>query len=138
MAVGEIMEILGLCLAVAFLVLLNGFFVAAEFALVKVRDTQLQPMASKGHRRAKMARHLLANLDAYLSACQLGITIASLALGFVGHPIFDKLLEPVYNLNIDGGMLLADEHWRHTILTESALVSSQSCTLWWARWRLNG
>ena len=115
MAVGEIMEILGLCLAVAFLVLLNGFFVAAEFALVKVRDTQLQPMASKGHRRAKMARHLLANLDAYLSACQLGITIASLALGFVGHPIFDKLLEPVYNLNIDGGMLLADEHWRHTI-----------------------
>ena len=115
MAVGEIMEILGLCLAVAFLVLLNGFFVAAEFALVKVRDTQLQPMASKGHRRAKMARHLLANLDAYLSACQLGITIASLALGFVGHPIFDKLLEPVYNLNIDGEMLLADEHWRHTI-----------------------
>lgn len=115
MAVGEIMEILGLCLAVAFLVLLNGFFVAAEFALVKVRDTQLQPMASKGHRRAKMARHLLANLDAYLSACQLGITIASLALGFVGHPIFDKLLEPVYNLNIDGEILLADEHWRHTI-----------------------
>lgn len=115
MAFGEIMEILGLCLAVAFLVLLNGFFVAAEFALVKVRDTQLQPMASKGHRRAKMARHLLANLDAYLSACQLGITIASLALGFVGHPIFDKLLEPVYNLNIDGEILLADEHWRHTI-----------------------
>ena len=91
MDAGEIMVILGLCLAVAFLVLLNGFFVAAEFALVKVRDTQLQPMASKGHRRAKMARHLLANLDAYLSACQLGITIASLALGYVGHPIFEKL-----------------------------------------------
>lgn len=115
MDASEVMVIFGLCLAVAFLVLLNGFFVAAEFALVKVRDTQLQPMASKGHRRAKMARHLLANLDAYLSACQLGITIASLALGYVGHPIFDKLLEPVYDLKINGAVLLDNDHWRHTI-----------------------
>ena len=115
MDAGEIMVVLGLCLAVAFLVLLNGFFVAAEFALVKVRDTQLQPMASKGHRRAKMARHLLANLDAYLSACQLGITIASLALGYVGHPIFEKLLEPVYDLEINGAVLLDSDQWRHTI-----------------------
>ena len=115
MDAGEIMVVLGLCLAVAFLVLLNGFFVAAEFALVKVRDTQLQPMASKGHRRAKMARHLLANLDAYLSACQLGITIASLALGYVGHPIFEKLLEPVYDLKINGAVLLDNDQWRHTI-----------------------
>ena len=112
---GEIMTIVGLCLAVAFLVLLNGFFVAAEFALVKVRDTQLQPLAVEGHRRAKMARHLLANLDAYLSACQLGITIASLALGYVGHPIFDKLLVPIYEIQINGKDLLADESWRHNI-----------------------
>lgn len=115
MDAGEVMTIIGLCLAVAFLVLLNGFFVAAEFALVKVRDTQLQPMASKGHRRATMARHLVANLDAYLSACQLGITIASLALGYVGHPIFDKLLEPIFDLEINGAALLANEDWRHTI-----------------------
>ena len=112
---GEFITILLLGLAVAFLVLLNGFFVAAEFALVKVRDTQLEPLVVKGNRRAKMSRHLVANLDAYLSACQLGITIASLALGFVGHPIFDKLLGPVYDIQVNGGKLLADEHWRHTI-----------------------
>ena len=77
----EIIAVSLLILAVVFLVFLNGFFVAAEFALVKVRDTQLEPLVSQGQRRAKMARHLLENLDAYLSACQLGITLASLALG---------------------------------------------------------
>lgn len=81
-------------LLVAFLVFLNGFFVAAEFAIVKVRDTQLQPFVSKGHRRAKIAARLLKNLDAALSATQLGITLASLGLGWVGEPIFAKLLEP--------------------------------------------
>lgn len=97
-----------LVFAVAILVSLNGFFVAAEFALVKVRDTQLAPLVSQGQRRAKMARHLLANLDAYLSACQLGITLASLALGYVGHPIFDKLLEPIYDLAINGSVLIEE------------------------------
>ena len=100
----ELITIGLLVMAVAFLVFLNGFFVAAEFALVKVRDTQLQPLVSQGQRRAKMARHLLANLDAYLSACQLGITLASLALGYVGHPIFDKLLGPIYDLTINGSV----------------------------------
>ena len=80
MAVGEIMEILGLCLAVAFCVaerILCGGGIRAS------KGTRYPAAADgvKGHRRAKMARHLLANLDAYLSACQLGITIASLALG---------------------------------------------------------
>ena len=78
-------------IAVIFLVGLNGFFVAAEFALVKVRGTQLQPLLAKGHRRAKVARHVVNNLDAFLSACQLGITLASLALGWVGEPIFETL-----------------------------------------------
>ncbi len=81
-------------LAVIGLVLLNGLFVAAEFALVKVRDTQLEPLVLRGHRRAKVARHLLANLNAYLSATQLGITMASLALGWFGEPIFTGLLTP--------------------------------------------
>ena len=67
--------------AVIFLVGLNGFFVAAEFALVKVRETQLQPLLAKKRRRAKLAKHIINNLDAFLSACQLGITLASLALG---------------------------------------------------------
>lgn len=85
-------------LAVLGLVLLNGFFVATEFALVKVRQTQLEPLAAKGHRRARMAWHLTHHLDAYLSACQLGITLASLGLGWIGEPVFAFLLEPVFKL----------------------------------------
>lgn len=83
-------------LAVLVLVGVNGFFVAAEFALVKVRDTQLQPLITQGNRRARMAQHILQNLDAYLSAAQLGITLASLALGWIGEPIFEALLQPVF------------------------------------------
>ena len=64
--------------AVILLVLLNGFFVAAEFGLVKLRDSQLRALEKKGARKAKYAREALANLDASLSACQLGITLASL------------------------------------------------------------
>jgi len=81
-------------LVVAFLVFLNGFFVAAEFAIVKVRDTQLEPLVAAGKRRAKIARRILQNLDASLSATQLGITLSSLGLGWVGEPIFAALLEP--------------------------------------------
>ncbi|MAT10432.1 MAG: hypothetical protein CMM02_05415 [Rhodopirellula sp.] len=84
-------------IAVIFLVGLNGFFVAAEFALVKVRNTQLQPLLIKGHRRAKVTKYVVNNLDAFLSACQLGITLASLALGWIGEPIFETLLEPLYH-----------------------------------------
>ena len=83
----------GLALA-AFLVLLNGFFVAAEFALVKVRPTQIDPHVAAGQRRAKVARHMVQHLDAYLSATQLGITLASLALGWIGEPAFAWLIEP--------------------------------------------
>jgi CBS domain containing-hemolysin-like protein len=84
-------------LAVVVLVLLNGFFVATEFALVKVRATQLEPFAARGHKRAKMALHLARQLDAYLSACQLGITLSSLGLGWIGEPVFADLLAPVFN-----------------------------------------
>ena len=62
-------------LAVVGLVLLNAFFVASEFAIVKIRDSQLAPLIQTGHRRAKLARNILANLDRYLSAAQLGIKI---------------------------------------------------------------
>ena len=85
-------------LAVILLVLLNGFFVAAEFALVKVRDTQLEPFVSKGNKRAKVARKTLYNLDAALSATQLGITLASLGLGWIGEPVFASLLQPLMEL----------------------------------------
>lgn len=77
------------------LVFVNGFFVAAEFALVKVRPTQLDPYVLRGIRRGRVARHMVRHLDAYLSATQLGITLASLALGWIGEPAFAWLLEPV-------------------------------------------
>jgi len=79
-------------LAVILLVLINGFFVAAEFALVKIRETQLNPLIAQGNRSAKLAKSIVGNLDKYLSAAQLGITLASLALGWVGEPVFKDLL----------------------------------------------
>ncbi|HYH45189.1 MAG TPA: hemolysin family protein [Thermoanaerobaculia bacterium] len=84
----------GLFLALV-LVLLNGFFVAAEFALVKVRPTQIDPYVTAGLRRAKVARHMVRHLDAYLSATQLGITLASLALGWIGEPAFVWIVRPL-------------------------------------------
>lgn len=80
------------------LVLLNGFFVAAEFSLVKVRPTQIDPWVQQGNRRAKMARHMIRHLDSYLSATQLGITLASLALGWIGEPAFAWIVRPVVRL----------------------------------------
>lgn len=77
------------------LVLFNAFFVAAEFALVKIRETQLDTLVAKGHRRAKIARHILSNLNSFLSATQLGITMASLGLGWVGEPLFTRVLSPL-------------------------------------------
>jgi CBS domain containing-hemolysin-like protein len=82
-------------LGVLALVLINGFFVAAEFALVKIRDTQLQPIIRQGSRRAKVAQVILHRLDTFLSAAQLGITMASLGLGWIGQPVFTTLLEPL-------------------------------------------
>jgi len=92
------------------LVLLNGFFVAAEFALVKIRETQLDPLATSGHRRARIARQIITNLNAYLSATQLGITMASLGLGWVGEPIFAALFSPVL-----AALHVESETMRHSI-----------------------
>lgn len=82
-----------LLLALLFIVA-NGFFVAAEFAIIKVRPTQLAEMAAAGSSRARMARRIIKKLDSYLSATQLGVTLASLALGAVGEPAFASLIEP--------------------------------------------
>lgn len=80
---------------VLILVFLNGFFVAAEFAIVKVRGSRIDALADEGNVRAKIAKRILDNLNAYLSACQLGITLASLGLGWIGEPFVARLLEPV-------------------------------------------
>ena len=80
------------------LVLLNAFFVAAEFAIVKIRVTRLETLAKKGNIFAHSARHAVQHLDWYLSATQLGITVASLALGWVGEPAFAVLVAPLLGL----------------------------------------
>ncbi|BAU77290.1 hemolysin family protein [Metapseudomonas furukawaii] len=85
----------GLILFALFLVLLNGFFVAAEFAMVKLRSTRVESIADKHGWRGRILRTVHNQLDAYLSACQLGITLASLGLGWVGEPAFAHLLQPV-------------------------------------------
>nr|WP_315483897.1 hemolysin family protein [uncultured Undibacterium sp.] len=82
-------------MAAIFLVLLNGFFVAAEFGLVKLRATRVRSLAKVGGFRGRFLIAVHQNLDAYLSACQLGITLASLGLGWVGKPAFEKLLDPL-------------------------------------------
>ena len=84
--------------AIAVLVALNGFFVAAEFALVKVRGSQLDALQTDGNKRAAVARQVISNLDAYLSACQLGITLASLGLGWVGEPFLARIIQPLFAL----------------------------------------
>ncbi|MDH4871543.1 hemolysin family protein [Pseudomonas sp. BN515] len=85
----------GLILFALFLVLLNGFFVAAEFAMVKLRSTRVEAIADQHGWRGRILRTVHNQLDAYLSACQLGITLASLGLGWVGEPAFAHLLQPL-------------------------------------------
>ncbi len=91
-----------LLLAIVGLVVVNGFFVAAEFALVSVRTERLD-----GSRAGKLVARQVAKLDEYLSACQLGITIASLALGALGEPTIARLLEPALGVFADFGAVMA-------------------------------
>jgi CBS domain containing-hemolysin-like protein len=74
----------------------NAYFVAAEFAIVKVRATRLEEMASTGLPGSALAREIVSRLDEYLSACQLGITMVSLGLGWIGEPAFARLFEPLF------------------------------------------
>jgi len=80
------------------LVVLNGFFVAAEFGIVTLRKTRVRAIAKTGGLRGRILYKVHSQLDAYLSACQLGITLASLGLGWVGEPAFANLLEPVFSI----------------------------------------
>ncbi|HWX19536.1 MAG TPA: hemolysin family protein [Candidatus Binatia bacterium] len=106
----NIAQILWRILLVLGLVLLNGFFVAAEFALVRIRETQLDTLVTKGNRRAKIARSIVAHLNSYLSATQLGITMVSLGLGWAGEPVFNVLLSPLLTL-----LHVESEAARHSI-----------------------
>ncbi len=95
---------------VMLIILANAFFVAAEFAIVKVRSTQIEPLASENNKRARVTIKILSNLDAYLSASQVGITMTSLGLGWVGEPVTAKLLSPIF-----AWIGIANEQTIHTL-----------------------
>src|SRR5918992_5507303 len=95
-----------LLLAVFVLVLLNGFFVAAEFALVRVRRSRMEEEAEEGRRGAKLVLRQLDDLSKYLAACQLGITFTSLGIGFLGEPAVASLIEDAIGTSVPHGVSL--------------------------------
>ena len=110
MSWGSLIEIGLKLLLVAGLVLFNAFFVAAELAFVRIRDTQLSPLIAKGNRRAKRARHIVEHIDSYIGATQFGITLVSMGLGVLVEPVFRTLLDPVFNL-----LKIESEHTQSTV-----------------------
>ena len=99
-------------------VFLNGFFVAAEFAIVKVRSSQLEMKAQEGNRAAILSKKIVTHLDGYLAATQFGITLSSLALGWIGEPVVSKLilsLLGLFDITIDPQLL-------HTIALATAFI----------------
>lgn len=129
--ISSLFKIAGVLLIVG----LNAFFVIAEFAIVKVRATQIEPLAKTGHRRAALAEHVITHLDRYLSACQLGITMTSLGLGWVGEPFVAHLMDPVFAM-----FGIADQTLRTTIafgvgfsiITFLHIVAGEQAPKWWA------
>ena len=129
--------------ATLFFVLLNGFFVAAEFALVKVRESRIAQLARDGRRAAPTVQHILGHLDRYLSACQLGITLASLILGALGEPAVSVLL-------IAGGeamgFSIGDSEWvpivsiglAFTVITILHMTVGEQAPKMWALRRAEG
>ena len=100
-------QIIGNLIFIFLLVLANGFFVAAEFAIVKVRITQISEQVKRGRRVATLAHHILEHLDSYLSACQLGITFTSLGLGWVGEPMLAEMFrQPFMAMGIMSDQIL--------------------------------
>jgi len=108
-------------LAVAFLVATNGFFVASEFALVSVRRTKLEARANAGSKSAQAALRLLNNPTLFISAVQLGITLASLALGWIGEPTVASLLKPIASRFAPEGQAAYVAHLLAIIIAFSAI-----------------
>ena len=84
--------------AFALLIAATAFFVATEFAIVKVRTTRIDQLVAEGNKKAIKAKKVISNLDEYLSACQLGITITALGLGWLGEPTFELILHPLFDM----------------------------------------
>jgi CBS domain containing-hemolysin-like protein len=104
-----------------FLVLLNGFFVAAEFAIVKVRASQIEIKAKTGSRVGRMAKNIVHNLDGYLAATQLGITLASLGLGWVGEQVMHTIIKDLFD-SLHLGISDAYVHSISTIIAFSVIT----------------
>jgi CBS domain containing-hemolysin-like protein len=99
----ELLFLLGILLLVA----ANGFFVAAEFSLVRAREGRVEQMRDEGRRRAGLVLEQIDKIDEYLSACQLGITMASLGIGFLGEPAIASLLEDLFGDSVSHSLSLA-------------------------------
>ena len=100
------MDTLPSIIAIVLLLAANAFYVAAEFALVKARGFRIETLAAEGSATAKLTVRIQANLESYLAACQLGITMASLGLGWVGEPAVAALLEPLFTrIGMSEGMV---------------------------------
>jgi CBS domain containing-hemolysin-like protein len=127
-----------------FFVALNGFFVAAEFALVKVRTSRIDQLAKEGSRSAPTVQHILGHLDRYLSACQLGITLASLILGALGEPAVSVLL--IAAAEAMGFSVAADSSWvpivsiglAFTVITILHMTVGEQAPKMWALRRAEG
>ena len=111
-------------LSVPALVFLNGLFVAAEFSLVAVRRTRVEEMVHQGIASAKALEGAIDRLDRSIAATQLGVTLASLGLGWVGEPALARLLEPLFHFTSGPGNAVA----AHTVATGSPFCRSPSCT----------
>src|SRR3954469_449745 len=96
-----------LILAVLVLIALNAFFVATEFALVRSSSDRLDALAEENVRGAKLARHVVEEIDEYLSACQLGITLTSIGIGFLGEVALARQLEPLFGDVVGHGVAVA-------------------------------
>ena len=111
------------------LVLANGFFVAAEFSLVSVRRTRIEELARQGRPAAPPVKRALRDPDRFIAATQLGITIASLGLGWLGEPALTRFIEPLVELLPAAWMGTGQPHH---LGRASPSPSSPFCTSWWA------
>ncbi|MBI2621629.1 MAG: HlyC/CorC family transporter [Candidatus Levybacteria bacterium] len=116
------MDVIPQLLFLIFLVFLNGFFVASEFALVGVRKTRIDELVKEGNQTAVLVQKSLKNLDTFISATQLGITIASLGLGWVGEPFLARLIEPSLQSFLPNGVVSLSAHGLSFAIAFSAIT----------------
>jgi CBS domain containing-hemolysin-like protein len=117
------LTIAGKLLAVVVLVFANGFFVAAEFALVSLRRSRVEQLVAEGHPLAKPLQRAVNKLDTYLAATQLGITMSSLGLGWLGEPAIAALIEPVFHSFLPEGLALIGSHTLAVIIAFTIITA---------------